>query len=44
MSTVLVTAGSGFVGVHVILRLLNAGHVVRTTVGRSSARRMFAQC
>ena len=32
MSTVLVTGGSGFVGSHVILQLLNAGHVVRTTV------------
>jgi len=32
MSTVLVTGGSGFVGSYVILQLLNAGHVVRTTV------------
>ncbi len=32
MSTVLVTGGSGFVGSHVILQLLNAGHTVRTTV------------
>src|SRR5882672_4262003 len=32
MSTVLVTGGSGFVGSHVILQLLSAGHVVRTTV------------
>jgi nucleoside-diphosphate-sugar epimerase len=34
---VLVTGGSGFVGSHTILRLLDAGHVVRTTV-RSPAR------
>src|SRR6187401_377544 len=32
MSVVLVTGGSGFVGSHVILQLLSAGHVVRTTV------------
>ena len=32
MSTVLVTGGSGFVGSHVLLQLLNAGHAVRTTV------------
>lgn len=37
MTTVLVTGGSGFVGVHVVLALLNAGHTVRTTV-RSLAR------
>ena len=32
MNTVLVTGGSGFVGSHVILQLLNAGYDVRTTV------------
>jgi dihydroflavonol-4-reductase len=32
MSIVLVTGGSGFVGVHAILQLINAGHQVRTTV------------
>ena len=32
MSAVLVTGGSGFVGSHCILRLLAAGHSVRTTV------------
>lgn len=38
MSTVLVTGGSGFVGNHVILQLLNAGHSVRTTI-RSTAKK-----
>ena len=32
MSKVLVTGGSGFVGAHVILQLVSAGHQVRTTV------------
>lgn len=32
MSTVLVTGGSGFIGSHIILQLLEAGHTVRTTV------------
>src|SRR5882672_8164173 len=32
MSKVLVTGGSGFVGSHVILELLRAGHVVRATL------------
>jgi dihydroflavonol-4-reductase len=37
MSTVLVTGGTGFLGSHVIVQLLRAGHSVRTTV-RSMAR------
>ena len=37
MSTVLVTGGSGFIGSHCILQLLEAGHEVRTTV-RNLAR------
>jgi nucleoside-diphosphate-sugar epimerase len=36
---VLVTGGTGFVGVHRILQLLNAGYRVRTTL-RSLARKM----
>ena len=32
MSTVLVTGGSGFIGSHCILQLLEAGHTVQTTV------------
>ncbi|MHA7628988.1 SDR family oxidoreductase [Corallococcus sp. M7] len=37
MATVLVTGGSGFIGVHCIVQLLNAGHRVRTTL-RNLAR------
>jgi nucleoside-diphosphate-sugar epimerase len=32
VSVVLVTGGSGFIGVHAILQLLEAGHTVRTTI------------
>src|SRR5688572_12487320 len=32
MATVLVTGGTGFVGVHCIAQLLAAGHDVRTTI------------
>lgn len=32
MSTVLVSGGSGFIGAHCLVQLLNAGHQVRTTV------------
>jgi dihydroflavonol-4-reductase len=45
MLKVLVTGGSGFVGSHVVLQLLNAGHTVRTTVRsfkkKDSARAML---
>jgi len=33
---VLVTGGSGFIGSHTILQLLEAGHEVRTTVRRAT--------
>jgi nucleoside-diphosphate-sugar epimerase len=33
---VLVTGGSGFIGVHCILRLLEAGYRVRATAGAGS--------
>jgi nucleoside-diphosphate-sugar epimerase len=36
MSTVLVTGGSGFIGSHCIVQLLEAGHDVRTTVRKLS--------
>lgn len=36
MSTVLVTGGSGYVGIHVIVQLLQKGHRVRTTVRKLS--------
>ena len=32
MATVLVTGGSGFIGSHCIIQLLEGGHTVRTTV------------
>lgn len=47
MSTILVTGGSGFIGSHIILRLLEAGHEVRATLrnpGREGeVRAMMAQ-
>jgi nucleoside-diphosphate-sugar epimerase len=36
MGTVLVTGGSGFIGSHAILQLLDAGHAVRTTIRKPS--------
>jgi len=45
--TVLVTGGSGFVGSHIVLQLLNAGYTVRTTVRslekERGVRRMLEQ-
>jgi len=47
MSKVLVTGGSGFIGSHVILQLLAAGHEVRTTIRNlrreGDVRAMLAQ-
>ena len=37
---VLVTGGSGFIGAHCILQLLNAGYRVRTTVRSLLRERM----
>ena len=41
---VLVTGGSGFIGAHCILQLLNAGYRVRTTSAPSSANPKSAPC
>ena len=43
MSKVLVTGGSGFIGAHCILQLLEAGHEVRTTVRNLVPRRRRAR-